>query len=133
MASVHMMATQNDRHSLRTQPNIGNVILLIACVVLAGCSFDRNFLSVSPGMARDRVRAILRDPGAARKLTMPAGPFWGPQEALSGILPAGARFEEWQYSSRGTVFYVWFADTNGLAEDRWTVVGKTSHPEGAVF
>ncbi|MFH1201306.1 MAG: hypothetical protein V1674_00230 [Candidatus Omnitrophota bacterium] len=95
--------------------------------------FEKQFYQIKNGMSREQVISQLGQPFEKRIHTLPAGPFWGPQEGLASILKPGAKFEEWGYQKDGTTYLIWFGSLEVKPEAEWKVIGKTLFPTGAVF
>ena len=112
------------------------VILLLALVALFGvsCSADEPTAGeVEVGFTRDKVVEIMGQPDATQEFILPNEPFFGPQEGLASLLPAGTLVEEWVYELDEEVLYVWFASETGEAQEEWLVVATAVYPAGAVF
>jgi hypothetical protein len=101
---------------------------------LAGCqSVDSPAAEVREGSTRDEVRTALGEPAEVNEFVLPSEPFFGPQEGLSGIVPAGSGVEEWVYRQDGEVLYVWFSGQPGEDQAGWTVIMTATYPKDAVF
>jgi hypothetical protein len=107
-------------------------VLLLA--VASGCSAERDAASeIQAGQTRDEVVAAVGEPDEVDEVTLPSEPFFGPQEGLASLLPAGTRVEEWRYRSAGEVMYVWFAGGASKPREDWTVIDTAVFPADAVF
>jgi hypothetical protein len=80
-----------------------------------------------------QVRAVAGEPDETIDFTLPSGPFFGPQEGLANLLPAGTTVEEWQYRTEEIVTYVWFSGEAGDSRETWIVIETASHPAEAVY
>jgi hypothetical protein len=67
------------------------------------------------------------------EFSLPDEPFFGPQESLTGLIPAGSIVDEWRYLENGQVQYVWFSGDTPENRNEWRVIALASYPEGAVF
>ena len=88
---------------------------------------------IIPGQAMAEVRAAAGDPDETQTFTLPSEPFFGPQEGLANLLPAGTQVEEWQYLHGDEVTYVWFAGEAGALPETWTVVDTATYPADVVW
>ena len=107
------------------------VSLCLACVSTR--TLAQNFSSIQTGMSRQNVKSIMGKPERADVGVVPQPPFFGPQEALLGVLKPGASFEEWQYTDAENIYLIWFGSINDEPQDNWRVVTKFGYPKGAVF
>jgi hypothetical protein len=116
--------------------NRSAIRLSLLCLLLAGlasgCAAQRgNPGDILPGMSRADVTNLLGRPDAVNAGTLPEGPFFGPQESLTAVLPPGADYEEWIYPVGEDDCYVWFAGEG--ARENWRVVLTAAYPRDAVF
>ena len=94
--------------------------LSLLLVVAVGCSAERDPTSeIQAGQTRDEVTAAAGDPDEIDEFTLPDKPFFGPQEGLASVLPAGTLAEEWRYRSAGDVIYVWFVADPAEPREAW--------------
>ncbi|HET6371234.1 MAG TPA: hypothetical protein VFG95_08555 [Nitrospiria bacterium] len=93
----------------------------------------RDPVAVDTGSMRADVRARMGEPEQVREFKLPEGPFFGPQESLAGLVPAGTLVEEWVYRVGNDELYVWFAGAEGEAKDQWRVLETARYPAGAVY
>ena len=112
------------------------VIFLFALApsLLSGCNRRQNQLSeIEPGLSKGEVTRILGDPSEVNEFVMPDGPFFGPQEGLTGLGPPGQLVEEWVYYTDGEVRYVWFLGEPDQEREAWHVVLTSVYPKDAVY
>ena len=64
---------------------------------------------------------------------MPDGAFFGPQETLSGLVPAGSLIEEWRYELNDEVRYVWFYGDLAAGKDARRLIATTTVPKDAIY
>ena len=108
--------------------------LVLHLVFAFGCSAGRDVTrEIQAGQTRDEVRAAAGEPDEIIEFTLPYEPFFGPQEGLESILPAGTLVEEWQYRSGGEVIYVWYAGGWEEPREEWTVIDTAAFPADAVY
>lgn len=104
------------------------VVALVSCSPDAGSPDD-----VEVGFSREEVIEVMGQPAATQEFILPDQPFFGPQEGLANLLPAGVVVEEWVYELDGEILYVWFAGEPAELREGWKVVATGVYPEGAVF
>lgn len=112
------------------------VILLsaLATSMLFACSGRKNDQrEIEPGFSKEEVTRILGDPDQMNEFIMPDGPFFGPQEGLTGLVPAGHQVEEWVYFVDGDARYVWFWGEPDQERDAWRVVLTSIYPKDTVY
>ena len=103
-------------------------------VIAFGCTVKREDIrKIQVGQTKDEVIAIAGDPDEIGEFILPAEPFFGPQEGLSSLLPAGTIVEEWRYKPADEVTYVWFAGEDALPRADWTVIDSAAYPADAVY
>jgi hypothetical protein len=103
-------------------------------VLLGAChARDGGSVAVDTGSMRADVRARWGEPERVREFKLPEGHFFGPQESLTGLIPAGTLVEEWVYRAGKEEMYVWFAGAEGEAKDQWRVIETGRYPAGAVY
>jgi protein-S-isoprenylcysteine O-methyltransferase Ste14 len=107
---------------------VGLALLLGGCRAGPGDAVD-----VAVGAGLEEVREQLGEPQREQDFIMPEVPFFGPQESLTDLVPAGTLVKEWVYSVGEEELYVWFASAQGAAPDLWRVVATGRYPAGAVF
>jgi hypothetical protein len=108
--------------------------LVLALFLSAGCTAAGDpARQIQTGQTMKQVRAAAGVPDHVSEFILPAEPFFGPQESLAELLPAGTRVEEWQYESRDVLIYVWFVGGEGQPREEWTVVDTAAYPADAVF
>jgi hypothetical protein len=88
---------------------------------------------VDAGSLPEDVRMRLGEPDRKAEFKMPATPFSGPQESLTGLVPEGALVEEWVYREGDEERYIWFSGAEDQPRDRWQVIETARYPAGAVF
>lgn len=86
------------------------------------------------GTTPQEVRDALGEPDETQEFVMPDGRFFGPQERLIGLVPAGDVVEEWRYHLAGDeVMYVWFYASSTFGEADLLVVATATLPKDAVY
>lgn len=101
--------------------------------LLPGCNRRvNNQDEIEPGLSKGDVARILGDPSEVNEFVMPDGPFFGPQEGLTGLVPVGQTVEEWVYFVDGDARYIWFWG-EGDQEEAWRVVLTLVYPKDAVY
>jgi hypothetical protein len=103
-------------------------ILIVACQTKTP---DADGISI--GASRADVRALMGEPERVQEFELPDAPFFGPQESLIDLVPAGTPVEEWVYIQGEEEQYVWFAGEAGQAKDLWRVIETARYPVGAVY
>ena len=109
------------------------LVLVAASLALAACGTIGPPQGVQLGMPRN---LVLNELGGADEVTdfvMPEGGFFGPQEALSGLVEPGTTVEQWVYYLDGEVTYAWFAGPAGSDRGSWTLVASATVPSDAVY
>ena len=109
-------------------------VIFIIAVVLVGCSPTSLPPSeVGKGSSKGEVIASLGEPNQTQDFMLPDEPFFGPQESLANLVPAGAVIEEWVYEIGDEVLYVWFTgEVDELRED-WLVLVTAKYPKDAIY
>ena len=109
-------------------------VIFIIAVVLVGCSPTSLPPSeVGKGSSKSEVIASLGEPDQTQDFMFPDEPFFGPQESLANLVPAGAVIEEWVYEIGDDVLYVWFTgEVDELRED-WLVLVTARYPKDAIY
>ena len=112
---------------------IRGVIILIA-IVLAGCSPSSSPPpEVSKGSSKGEVIALVGEPDQTQDFILPGEPFFGPQESLINLVPAGTVIQEWVYEIGDEVLYVWFTGEEGKLREDWLVLDSARYPKDAVY
>jgi hypothetical protein len=106
--------------------------VLVYCTILISLVSCRA-VSVSPGDSPDKVSRLLGEPTRTQNFLLPEAPFFGPQESLTGLIPAGTPVEEWVYVQAGEELYVWFRCDQGELEGKCSLVKSARYPVGAVY
>jgi len=104
------------------------ILLVPACTSSEDVPID-----VQPGSSKAEVTDVLGEPDEVSEFTLPAEPFFGPQEGLSSAVPAGDVVEQWIYKQGDQVQYVWFWGESTTDQVEWTVVMTATYPADAVF
>jgi len=108
--------------------------LIMLTVLSVGCHTDiGKTVRIQKGSSRIEVQTLLGEPHKTQELVLPIVPFHGPQESLTGIVPAGTLVEEWVYVIDKEELYVWFAGQEDQSKDEWQVVTSARYPVGAVY
>jgi hypothetical protein len=109
-------------------------LFAIAACMLSACNTRvNNQGEIEPGLSKGEVTRILGDPSEVNEFVMPDGPFFGPQEGLTGLVPAGGLVEEWVYYIDGEVRHVWFWGGPDQEREAWHVVLTSVYPKDAVY
>jgi hypothetical protein len=88
---------------------------------------------IQPGASRSEVRAQLGEPEQIQDFSLPEPPFFGPQEGLTDLIPAGTLVEEWIYTIGQDALYIWFAGEEGQARDQWRVIETARYRAGPFY
>jgi hypothetical protein len=108
--------------------------LKISTLLVAGCLWVRSSqVEITTGLTPGEVRDALGAPIDTREFVMPDGTFFGPQEALSGLVPAGGLVEEWRYESNDEVRYFWFYGDPEAGREGRRLVATATVPKDAVY
>jgi hypothetical protein len=109
-------------------------VIFIIAVVLVGCSPTSSIPSeVGKGSSKGEVIASLGEPDQTQDFILPDEPFFGPQESLVNLVPAGTVIEEWVYEIGDEVLYVWFAGEDDDLREDWLVLVTARYPKDAVY
>jgi len=115
-------------------PSLLGFLVIWVCVLLGGChAAPTAAVVVDTGSVRAEVRARLGAPDRRREFELPSTPYFGPQESLAGLVPAGTLVEEWVYHEGDEERYVWFAGAEDQPGDRWRVIATGRYPAEAVY
>lgn len=110
------------------------ILSTLTASMLSGCSGRViNQTEIKAGLSRTEVTRILGDPDQVNEFILPDGPFFGPQEGLTGLVPPGQLVEEWVYHTNGEVRYVWFWGEDGQDSADWSVILTSVYPKDAVY
>jgi len=110
------------------------VPVLLSCLAsLAACGTIGPPQGVQLGMPRNLVLNELGGADEVSDFVMPEDGFFGPQEALSGLIEPGASVEQWVYYQDDEVTYAWFSGPPGSDRGGWTLVAWTTVPLDAVY
>ena len=88
---------------------------------------------MQPGLSPAQVQGLLGEPARTQDFLLPEVPFFGPQESLTGLIPAGALVEEWVYVQGDEELYVWFHCDQGEVGEDCSLIKTASYPVGAVY
>jgi len=109
-------------------------LLMLLVAVTAGCAAEREATrQIQAGQTKEEVTASAGDPDEIKEFILPNEQFFGPQEGLASLLPAGTLVEEWLYHSQGEVTYVWFAGGEREPREKWRVIDTAVYPDGVVY
>ena len=109
-------------------------VVLIFSVVLVGCSIiSQPTPEIVEGLTKDEVIALLGEPDQTQEFILPSEPFFGPQEGLVNLVPAGTVIEEWAYEIGEQVLYIWFTGQPDESHEDWLVLDTAKHPKDAVY
>ena len=103
-------------------------VLLGACQTGPGDS-----VLISIGSSQAEVKAQLGEPERVQEFELPDPPFFGPQEILTDLIPAGTKVEEWVYLEDEEELYIWFVGAEGEKKDHWKVIETGRFPAGAIY
>lgn len=110
------------------------VCILTLTALLLGCSpAAPPTVELNRGASKDEVIAAFGEPDRTQDFILPDQPFFGPQEGLVDLVPAGTLIEEWVYEMGDEVLYVWFTGENGEARRDWRLLETARHPNDAVY
>ncbi|MEJ2560523.1 MAG: hypothetical protein P8186_30730 [Anaerolineae bacterium] len=108
--------------------------IFILVVLLVGCSPTSLPPSeVGKGSSKEDVIASLGEPDQTQDFILPDEPFFGPQESLVNLVPAGTVIEEWVYEIGDEVLYVWFTGEDDDLREDWLVLVTARYPKDAVY
>jgi hypothetical protein len=108
--------------------------MLIFSAVLVGCSLiSPSTPEIVEGSTKGDVIAALGEPDRTQDFVLPDVPFFGPQESLANLVPAGTVIEEWVYEIGDEVLYVWFTGELDESRENWLVLDTARHPKDAVY
>ena len=108
--------------------------IMLCSVFLFGCSWvSTPAPDISKGSSKDEVVASLGEPDEIQDFILPDQPFFGPQESLANLVPAGSTIEEWVYVIGDEVIYVWFTGEIGDDRETWLVIEIGRYPKDAVY
>ena len=107
---------------------------MILTLLILGCSRTQSpKTELQVGFTHEEVRQALGQPDETREFVMPDGPFFGPQEKLSGLVPAKSTVEEWRYKVNDDVIYVWFYGDSSAGKNAWRMIATARVPKDAIF
>ena len=110
------------------------IYLLAILILLTSCLKTQNpELKLKTGLSQDEVRHLLGQPNEMRDFVMPDGAFFGPQEILSGVIPAGGLVEEWRYNVDDEVMYLWFYSATKEGKDKMKLISTATVPKDAIY
>ena len=110
------------------------IYLLAILILLTSCLKTQNpELKLKTGLSQDEVRHLLGQPNEMRDFVMPDGAFFGPQEILSGVIPAGGLVEEWRYIEDDEVMYLWFYSATKEGKDKMKLISTSTVPKDAIY
>jgi hypothetical protein len=75
----------------------------------------------------------LGEPTRTQDFLLPEAPFFGPQESLTGLIPAGTLVKEWVYVQGNEEQYVWFRCDKGGPAVECSLIKSARYPVGAVY
>ena len=107
--------------------------VLLGLILFTTACAPASTTEILPGQTMAQVRAAAGEPDENQEFTLPSEPFFGPQERLANLLPAGTQVEEWRYLIEDEVTYVWFAGETGASRETWTVVDTATYPADVVW
>lgn len=120
------------KRNLRLNPI--RTMMFVITVVLVGCSpISSPTPEIGAGSSKGEVIASLVEPDQTLDFALPDTPFFGPQESLSNIVPAGTVIEEWVYEIEDEVLYVWFTGEVDESREDWLVLDTARYPKDAVY
>ena len=109
-------------------------LLAISTMLIAGCLRAQSpQVELEVGFTHQEVRDALGEPDETQEFVVPDGPFFGPQETLSGLVPAGSLVEEWRYELNDEVRYVWFYGDPAAGKDARKLIATTIVPRDAIY
>jgi hypothetical protein len=109
-------------------------VILIIAALLVGCSPISSVPSeIGKGSSKGDVIASLGEADQTQDFILPDEPFFGPQESLANLVPAGTVIEEWVYEVEDEVLYVWFTGEDDDLREDWLVLVTARYPKDAVY
>jgi hypothetical protein len=116
------------------QLDLIGVMLLLVAVLLIGCSHTQpSAAEIGTGSSKEEVLALLGEPDQNQDLILPDVPFFGPQEGLANLLPAGTLVEEWVYEVEDDLVYIWFTGEGENSRQNWLVLDTARYPKDAIY
>ncbi len=109
------------------------ISMIIFYLFLSSSACRARWASLAPGDSPGQVRARLGEPTRTQDFLLPEAPFFGPQESLTGLIPAGTLVEEWVYVQGNEEQYVWFRCDQGEVGEDCSLIKTASYPVGAVY
>ena len=111
-----------------------HAVVILMLFVVAGCSPATSSPGeIEAGSSKGEVIALLGDPDQTQEFILPDEPFFGPQESLVNLVPAGTAIEEWIYELGEDVLYIWFTSEGDDSGEEWLVLDTARHPKDAVY
>lgn len=108
--------------------------IILVLFIITGCSPSTlSPAEIEVGSTKGEVIALLGDPDQSQEFILPDEPFFGPQESLVNLVPAGTVIEEWVYELGEDVLYIWFTGEGGNSGEDWLVLDIAKHPKDAVY
>ena len=108
--------------------------IILVLFIIAGCSPSTlSPAEIEAGSTKGEVIALLGDPDQTQEFVLPDEPFFGPQESLVNLVPAGTVIEEWVYELGEDVLYIWFTGEGDDSGEDWLVLDTAKHPKDAVY
>jgi hypothetical protein len=105
-----------------------HAVLFIIAVILVGCSPTSSVPSeIRKSSFEGDVIASLGEPDQTQDFILPNEPFYGPQESLVNLVPAGTAIEEWRYEIGDEVLYVWFTGEDDDLREDWLVLATARY------
>jgi hypothetical protein len=116
------------------QVRIIHSLIILVGFLLIGC-FPRSSPApeIGPGSFKGEVIASWGEPDQAQDFILPAEPFFGPQESLVNLVPAGTLIEEWVYEIEDELLYIWFTGEEDKPRDSWPVLATGRYPKDAIY
>ncbi len=108
--------------------------IILTLFIIAGCSpAPLPPPEIEAGSTKGEVLALLGDPDQSQEFIIPDQPFFGPQESLVNLAPAGTVIEEWVYELGEDFLYIWFTGEGDDSGEDWLVLDTAKHPKDAVY
>ena len=108
--------------------------IILVLFIIAGCSPSTlSPAEIEAGSTKGEVIALLGNPDLTQEFILPDEPFFGPQESLVNLVPAGTVIEEWVYELGEDVLYIWFTGEGDDSGEDWLVLDTAKHPKDAVY
>jgi hypothetical protein len=114
-------------------PSVHAATFIIAVLLIACSPTSVPPPEIGKGSSKEDIIASLGEPDQTQDFILPDEPFFGPQESLVNLVPAGTVIEEWVYEIGDEVLYVWFTGEDDDLREDWRVLVTARYPKDAVY